>query len=306
MKKRKEFNNILDECLERVLIEDEAIEQCLAGYPEMAAELEPLLQTALATSNASATKPRPEFRDRARYQFRVALQEMEDKRGRRFFSWQPQWATAVIVVLVLLLASGGTVMAAGNSMPDEPLYQVKLATETVRLALTPSTLGKAELYVNLADKRVVEIIKMAEKGKSEHVERTAQRLNAYLVMAANLAAPREEKAGAVLSPAPEAAPREIPAPTEKKPGAVLAPAPRPAVEEAPAAPERGVGPSGRVKVDRRAKLRVIVAHNAVNHPAALRAVLERVPESAKPALRRAIAASDTGYKKALRVLEERD
>ena len=306
MKKIKEFNNILDECLERVLTEGEAIEQCLASYPELAAELEPLLQTALATSNASAIKPRPEFRDRARYQFRVALQEMEVKRGRRFFSWQPRWATAVIVVLVLLLAGGGTVTAAGNSMPDEPLYQVKLATETVRLALTPSTLGKAELYVNLADKRVVEIIKMAEKGKSEHVERTAQRLNTCLVRAVNLAAPQEEKAGAVLAPAPEATPREIPAPTEEKPGAVLAPAPRPAVEEAPAAPERGVGPGERIKVDRRAKLRVIVAHNAVNHPAALRAVLERVPESAKPALRRAIAASDTGYKKALRVLEERD
>jgi len=307
MKKRKEFNNILDECLERVLIEGEAIEQCLASYPELAAELEPLLQTALATSNASAIKPRPEFRDRARYQFRVALQEMEDKRGRRFFSWQPRWATAVIVVLVLLLAGGGTVTAAGNSMPDEPLYRVKLATEAVRLVLTPSTLGKAELYVNLADKRVVEIIKMAEKGKSEHVERTAQRLNTCLVRAVNLAAPQEEKAGALLTPAPEAAPREIPAPTEEKEtGVVMAPAP-PAVEEAPVAPERGrVGPGERIKLDRRAKLRVIVARNAVNHPAALRAMLERVPESAKPALRRAIAVSDTGYKKALRVLEERD
>jgi len=118
MKKRKEFNNILDECLERVLTEGEAIEQCLASYPELAAELEPLLQTALATRNASAVSPHPEFRDRARYQFRAALQEMEVKRSRRFFSWQPRWATAVIVVLVLLLAGGGTVTAAGNSMPD--------------------------------------------------------------------------------------------------------------------------------------------------------------------------------------------
>ena len=76
MKKTTEFDNILDECLERVLIKGEALEQCLASYPEYAAELESLLQTALLTKKASAIKPRPEFRDRARYQFRSALQEM--------------------------------------------------------------------------------------------------------------------------------------------------------------------------------------------------------------------------------------
>jgi len=275
MKKAKEFNNILDECLERVLIKGEAIEQCLASYPEQAAELEPLLQTALAAKKASAIKPRPEFREKARYQFRSALQGMKVERGRRFFSWQPRWATAVIVVLVLLLASGGTVAAAGNSMPDSPLYPVKLATETVRLALTPSALGKAELYARLVDKRVVEIINMAEKGKPEQVERAAQRLNTYLARVASLAAPSQET------------------------GELLAPAPRPAPSE------RAV--SGKDKpINGRAKLRVIVAHSAVNHPAALQDALKRAPESVKPALRRAIAVSDTGYKKAIKVLGERD
>lgn len=287
--KDKEFDNILDECLERILTRGETIEQCLESYPEQSAELEPLLQTALLTKRASAIKPRPEFRERARYQLRSALQKMEEKRERRpfFFGWQPRWATAVIAVLVFLLASGGTVAAAGNSMPDEPLYPVKLATETVRLTLTPSALGKAELYVKLVDKRVEEIIKMADKGKMKHVERTAQRLNTYLVMAANLAAP-------------EAVPEEVPAPPvaeeppEKEAGVVMAPAP-PAVEEAPV-------PPGQVKVDRRAKFRQIVARRAIEHPAALREVLKKVPESARPAVLRAIAASDAEYEKILNAL----
>ncbi|MQY73396.1 MAG: hypothetical protein GH142_06995, partial [Dehalococcoidia bacterium] len=108
MKKRKEFENILEECLERILTGGETIEQCLASYPEQAVELEPLLQTALSTRETLAIKPRPEFRERARYQLRTALQEMEEKRQRRFsfFRWQPRWATAVIVVLILVLASG--------------------------------------------------------------------------------------------------------------------------------------------------------------------------------------------------------
>ena len=53
----------------------------------------------------------------------------------------------------------------------------------------------------------------------------------------------------------------------------------------------------------RAALRVRVARHAIDHPAKLRAVLERAPESAKPALRRAIDVSVTRYKKALEALD---
>ena len=293
--KRKEFDNILNECLERILTEGETVEQCLADYPDYASELEPLLQTALFARKASAVKPSPEFRDRARYQMRVALQEMETKGERRsfFFGLRPQWATVVITVLVLLLSSGGTAAAAGNSMPDGTLYPVKLATERVRLALTPSALGKAELYVKLVDKRVTEIIKMAEKGKPAHVERTAERLNTYLVMATNLVAPQEADAGVMLPPASKPGPQRM-----------MAPAPPAAVEGAPVAPaEAEVAPES-VKPDRRAKLRQIVARHAVEHPAALRAVLEKVPESARPALAKVIAKSDTEYEKVLWALRK--
>ena len=49
MRKEREFNNILDECLERV-INGETIEQCLASHPEYAAEIEPLLTGPSVTS----------------------------------------------------------------------------------------------------------------------------------------------------------------------------------------------------------------------------------------------------------------
>ncbi len=45
----KEFDNILDECMERLLFKGETVELCLESYPEQAVELKPLLQTALAT-----------------------------------------------------------------------------------------------------------------------------------------------------------------------------------------------------------------------------------------------------------------
>ena len=308
MKTNKEFDNILDECLERLLVNGEPIEQCLQSYPEQAGELEPLLQTALIASKASAVQPRAEFKAKARYQFHSALQEVASRRSRPFFSWLPRWATVATMAIVLVLAGGSTVAVADNSMPDSPLYQVKLATEQVRLTLTPSQIGKAELCAELVDRRVAEIVYMANKGNARQVESITQRLDECLVMLVVLSS--VQMAGGapeMLAPVPEAMPPEGAPP-------VLAPAPAAMPsEEAPSqlAPPPESVPSeesrkGRdihVEANNRAKLRTTVARYAVNHPAALRAVLEKAPESAKPALRRAIAVSVAGYKRALEALD---
>ena len=319
---RQEFDNILNECLERVLTEGETVEQCLASYPEQAAELEPLLRTAAGAKKASAINPSSEFRERARYQFRAALQGMEQQREHRgFFGWQPRWATVMIAVLALLVASSGTVAAAGNSMPDETLYQVKLATEAVRLKLTSSVLGKAELYASLADKRVAEIVSMAEKGKPEQVDRVAERLNGHLIAMANLPLPdrgqQQQEAAALETPALRQAPEGEPAPyVESEPaergkgrGAVMAPGPPESAQKGATSSGQGNG-GGRngegdvgVKAGKRAQVREIFTHRAADNAATLRAVLDKVPESAKPALRRAIEISDAGYKRALESLD---
>ncbi|MFQ5997472.1 MAG: DUF5667 domain-containing protein [Dehalococcoidales bacterium] len=323
MEKGKEFDNILEECLERILTRGETIEQCLASYPEQATELEPLLQTALSTKETLAIKPRPEFRERAKYQLLAELREMEEKQPRRFslFSWQPRWATAVIAVLILVLASGSTVAAASGSMPDQPLYPLKLATERVRLALTPSALGKAELYAKLADKRVTEIINMVDKGKLEQVERTTRRLNTQLVAMTSLVSPAEREPAALTVPSAAEEPQEkrpgmVPTPAppvaeelpERKPEVRVAPA-QPVPQEAPALQAPPAGAEADVdkgiETDRRAKLRMIVARNVSKHREALRSALKRAPESARPALLRAIAASDAEYEKILQALRQR-
>ena len=266
----KEFNNVLDECLERLLVKGETIEQCLQSYPEQAANLKPLLQTALAARQTVAIQPRAEFKARARYQFRSALQEVPSQK-RLSFSWLPRWATVVAIVLGVLMMGGGTIAAASYSMPDSLLYPVKLATEQVQLALTPSDIGKAELCAKLADRRVAEIIHMADKGDAQQVEAITQRLDERLVMLASLTS------------APEVAET-------------------PRILESPPVPSEQAGDDKDVQVraNNRAKLRATVANYAINHPAGLRAALEKAPESAKAALRRAIAVSEAGYKRALK------
>lgn len=362
MEDNRELVNIFEECLERILTGGETVEQCLASYPEYAAELAPLLQTALEAKETLEIAPSPEFREKARYQILTELRDIEERKQHLFslFGWQPRWATAAIAVLVLLVASSGTVAAAGNSLPDQTLYPVKLATERVRLALTPSALGKAEYYAELVDKRINEIISMSDKGRLKQVEKTTERLNNQL-MAMTLLVSTEDVEAVVpaVSPAvPEAAPvpeeaaREAPAtlvaPEEPKPGVMIAPPPpevatqappsakagepqkgKPAITVAPARPvpekatvlaptpvaipepedevddeeEKGEEEDDEA-MDRRAKLREVLLQSAKKHSAALRAALERAPESARPALLQALEASNIEYEKLLQLLEE--
>lgn len=58
----KKFDDILNECLEKVLNEGETLEHCLMSYPEQVRLLKPLLETALTVRKARAAAVRPELR----------------------------------------------------------------------------------------------------------------------------------------------------------------------------------------------------------------------------------------------------
>ena len=333
MRKSRKLDSILDECLERLLVRGESIEQCLQSYPGYADELKPLLETILSAREVSDVEPRPEFMARARYQFRLALQEAKAKKSRRFFGWQPAWATVVATVLILVLASGATVAAAGNSMPDEPLYPVKVATEQLQLAVTRSPLSKAELHARLADRRVAEIVYLANKGKPVVIESTIRRLNTNLLRIAALSRVQSEVGGigGEAPAAPEAALEQVPAeprrqmappepprgeptppkvlpelsPTERAPIKVL---PKPSRGELEPSEQIRGEPEARIKriprIEDRAKLRAALIRYAKNHPEALRAALKNAPPSVRPALRRAIAISEARYREVNRALEK--
>jgi hypothetical protein len=317
--KNKEFENILDECLERIVLGGETLEQCLERYPEQADELKPLLETVLAVKKASAVEPRPDFKARASYQFRSALGEKAAPKRRPFFGWLPRWATALTIVLIVLLAGGGTVVAAANSMPDSILYPVKLATEEVRLAFTPSQLGKARLCSSFADERVAEIVYMAEKGDAESVEATTERLDDRLetltVLVSELEA-GEKNADAMLSvtsggeeaapaPAEPTEPTEPVEPTVPTEG-TDEPTPEPTEPVPPVAIEEGGGlwvGEGRGQAHSEAELMVKVFNSAATNSAVMRAMLDDVPESVREALLEAIAVSEEGYQRVLEALE---
>lgn len=309
MKTGKGLDNILDECVEQLLA-GETIEQCLQRYPEQASELEPMLRTALSIGRVSAVQPRPEFKARARYEFNSALQVLQSRKGSRSFNWQPRWATAMVAVVVVLAMGGGTVVAAGNSMPDEPLYPVKLATEEVRLAFTRSDVGKAELHAKMAQCRVEEIAHMASRGKVQHVEMVARHLDDELAKVALLSGVGDVKSGVVMSPervmlAPQPSVTALPSPpfapgvTQVAPRVAM---PGPAYEKNDAG-EKNWHPDIAKKRD---MLKEAVKRQAKSDPDRLRAILKAVPEEyikLREALLRAIAVSETGYQKAIESMD---
>ncbi len=287
MNQNDRFDDILNECLDRIL-RGETVDQCLQSYPEQAGELEPLLRTALAAKTASHIQPRPEFRARARYEFQSALRDMEARKSRRRsflnwhwqWQWQSGWAIAMIAVLVIVIAGGSTVAASRNSMPDEFLYPVKITAENVQLALTPSEVGKAELNARYAEKRAEEIVYMVAQDNPQDVQAVAQLMNDNLRnintliekeavrdgVAGNNAydmsrAPVETDEPRIMmgasattpTPDPESEPISIFS-MPPEPSDTPAPAPLPAASQAPApAPAPGVGPTSDVMPEQKAE-----------------------------------------------------
>lgn len=181
MHKNKAENSIeivLDSCLEKIICSGRTVEDCLAAYPEHADELEPLLKTANASYKAASISPDETFMARARYEFNAAVADMAQSRKNRWFSIRPVWAQAVAGFLLVLVVSGGSlVAAAGNSLPGQTLYGVKLASEQVRMGLTFSQSAKSEFNADLANRRVEEIVTLADRGQVVGIMEAAGRMD---------------------------------------------------------------------------------------------------------------------------------
>ncbi len=121
----KDLDRILDECVDRIN-RGEKLEDCLASYPEYAAELEPLLRVMLDTQMAYTFAPSPVIKTAARQRFNAALDELvRERRGRqplfpRVLGWSKAWAA---VTAVLVLAIVGYFGLRQMTIPIEPVPQ---------------------------------------------------------------------------------------------------------------------------------------------------------------------------------------
>ena len=116
--------------------------------------------------NRSPLLERPVIRERFRKELRGRLMSeavvvLAPRQGRFSFPLilRPAFAAAAILVLVL----AGATSAAASSLPGDPLYGVKRATEDVRLALTFDDVSRTQLLSELTDRRLEELAEIVKR-----------------------------------------------------------------------------------------------------------------------------------------------
>ena len=155
-----EFELALDECLQQLGSGKSSLGQCLARYPQFAAELRPLLETALRLQRGRGARPSGPARDRARSRLTEYIQS--HPRQPRNVRLVPRLAF-VVVALALAVLFAGTAFAQ-NALPGETLYRFKISSERVWRAASPDPVA---VDITLADRRANEILTIAGKGSRD-------------------------------------------------------------------------------------------------------------------------------------------
>ena len=99
---------------------------------------------------------------------------------------------SIVTILGLLMGgTGGTVYASQDSLPNETLYGIKIASENMRLNMANDAQSELSLLLEYANRRGEEIAALAEEG-TELPEATMTMLQTQLQQALQLAAEMED------------------------------------------------------------------------------------------------------------------
>ncbi len=194
---------ILAQCIADVKAERASVEDCLAKYPRLRKELEPLLKIALAIEPPPEVSPSPTFKARARARLLAQIHAQRPvTKGRRlrYISWTPRERrfsmVAIVIAIIVALAAigGGTVYASQDALPGDVLYPVKTTIEDARLFFAFSDEAKAGTYLAIAGTRLDELSRLPGE-RSRFVERLMERYRYNLERGLDFAEQRIEQGG---------------------------------------------------------------------------------------------------------------
>ena len=146
-----DLETILDTCLYQIEEGESSIDECLARYPEHAAELQPLLLAATKLARARELVPDPSYKMRARSQLNVYMQQNPQRKRVSPVIWR--FSIAFATVITLFLASGTAF--AQQALPGDTLYNWKLTSEHIWRYTSSDQLG---YDIVLSNRRVNELL----------------------------------------------------------------------------------------------------------------------------------------------------
>lgn len=165
--------NVLELCLQE-LENGAEIETILARYPELSAELRPLLAASVEARKLAVPAPSDEVvrRNRAKLlQHAAQAREQLQTTQKKSFAFQRSWATAFLGLSMLLLFSAWNVVSASaQSIPGDGLYPVKRWWEQVRLTSTFNSTQRDRLASAIEAERLAEIEQLFAQNISMPVD----------------------------------------------------------------------------------------------------------------------------------------
>lgn len=180
---------ILDDCITRLQNGDDGIKALRRDFPQQAQELAPLAEIARqmqSVFHAPAASADFAHNSKIRLLNRLRAAQTPTTAAKRRMpavkrlSWRPARAIATLVItFALLLTSTGVARASSDALPGDVLYPVKRGVEEIRLAITFSESGDAELLNDFTTERVDEIEALILTGRDEYLD---EALEDYEVM----------------------------------------------------------------------------------------------------------------------------
>jgi hypothetical protein len=146
-----DLETILDICLNQIEDDEATVDECLALYPEHAAELKPLLRAATRLSIGREVSPSPLYKARARGQLNTYMQQNPQRKRVSPVFWR---LSISLATMMLLFIASGTAFAQ-QAVPGDTLYNWKLTSEHLWRLTSSDQLG---VDITLSNRRVNELM----------------------------------------------------------------------------------------------------------------------------------------------------
>jgi len=178
-----DFGLILHKCLELIESGEESIESLIIRYPEINDFLRPPLEAASWLYQRSKLfDPTPAFLTSSRFRLVTTIQSEKRypflfrrtqlsrlPRINRNLKVVPSIIYLITVFILIFVCLNSVGFWINNSLPGDPLYQVKLAKEQFQLAISFSKIKDAELGIQLTERRLIETERMILSGRERYL-----------------------------------------------------------------------------------------------------------------------------------------
>lgn len=166
----KSIQEILNICLDK-LKKGIPIDDILKEYPEHRDQLEKILFLAKDLRSVKSPKPSDEGLISCLVKVGEAIQQQKgslfkSKLTNIFYFPAPVIVKSLVILLIVIFISWGSVNLSATSTPGEFLYPVKIVTEKVKFILTTSPEEKIELRIIFSEERMKELIQQLNKDKN--------------------------------------------------------------------------------------------------------------------------------------------